>query len=109
MISNNSNKLPKGLYGPMHSVAHPKGGDMWLRPALLEEIDGLRVLISTEITADVGSAETMLGVFQKNRLAFWCIERREPVEGKIIRIGMYGFLPLNEKGAAALKSETLDR
>jgi len=91
------------------SAPHPEGGEFWLRPAKAEEIRDLHALIASEIPSGVGPAEIMEAVFAKNSVSFWRIERREPIRGAILPIGMYGLLPLNADGVEALKQGRLDR
>ena len=95
------------LYGPDCAVEHPEGGQVWLRPARYDELDELHSLIVSEISPDVGPAAIMRAVFLKNPVSFWRIERRLP-DGIVRPVGMYGFLPLNDRGVDALKAEMLD-
>jgi len=95
------------MYGPDYAVGHPEGGKVWLRPAQYDELDELHSLIASEISLDVGPVAIMRAVFLKNPISFWRIERRL-AEGNIILVGMYGFLPLNDRGVEALKAEALN-
>jgi len=108
MIHNNLQTSQECPFGPRHAAPHPEGGEFWVRPARDDEIEAIHSLIVSEISPDVGPAEAMRAVFLKNPVAFWRIERKTP-QGDVLPIGMYGFLPLNNKGVEALKAETLDR
>jgi predicted GNAT family N-acyltransferase len=90
-----------------HAVPHPNGGEFWVRPAFADEIGGLHGLISSEISSDVGPLAAMEAVFACNPVSFWVIEGAE--SEVVTPIGMYGFLPLNERGCDALRAGKLDR
>lgn len=104
-----SSVLTERQHGRNHSAAHPEGGIFWVRPARIDEIDGLHSLIVSEISSDVGSADVMRAVFLRNPDSFWVIERGTENEPGSTPIGMYGFLPLTEQGCEALRSGELDR
>src|SRR5205823_4644574 len=59
--------------GAMRAVPHPDGGEVWVRPARLEEIEDIHSLIASEISQDVGPVESMRAVFLRNPVAFWRI------------------------------------
>src|SRR5689334_17807596 len=100
--------LTDGAFGPAHAVAHPQGGRFWVRPAQEVEIEAIHRLIASEISPDVGPVAAMLAVFRKNPISFWRIEH-QTADGAVMPIGMFGFLPLNKEGLAALTAGTLDR
>lgn len=99
--------VAENQFGPEFAVPHPDGGVFWVRPAHSKEINGLHSLIASEISQDVGPAETMRAVFEKNPVSFWIIERSG--EAGPVPVGMYGFMPLNELGHTALLDKTLNR
>jgi predicted GNAT family N-acyltransferase len=109
MKQNDSNALPVGGYGRAHSVPHPDGGEFWIRPALSAEIAGLHTLIASEISSSVGPLSVMQAVHARNPASFWILERMDPNSSAVAKIGMYGFLPLNDAGCAALHGGTLNR
>jgi predicted GNAT family N-acyltransferase len=107
MKSSTSVLAAEHTYGPAHSVQHPEGGRVWLRPARLDELQDLHALIASEISPDVGPTSIMRAVFLKNPISFWRIERQLPA-GNVVPVGMYAFLPLNNQGVEALKAETFN-
>lgn len=109
MKSHYPNGLAVGEYGRAFAAPHPDGGEFWIRPALAAEIEDIHELISLEISSSVGPLGAMRAVFECNPISFWRIERALPGSDAIERIGMYGFLPLNEQGCEALYAGTLDR
>jgi predicted GNAT family N-acyltransferase len=109
MKTNDSSGLSAGEYGRGYAVAHPDGGEFWIRPALASEIADLHGLIALEISSQVGPLSAMEDVFATNSVSFWRIERALPETDAIEPIGMYGFLPLNQKGCEAFHAGTLNR
>ena len=108
MTNSNLQVSSEECFGPEHAVAHPDGGEFWVRPARLDELEAIHRLIASEISQDVGPVEAMRAVYLKNPVSFWRIERRTP-EGDVVPIGMYGFLPLNKEGDEAFQNGTLNR
>jgi predicted GNAT family N-acyltransferase len=98
-----------GACGHPYAAAHPDGGEFWIRQALIGEVSGLHALITLEMSSDVGPLSAMEAVFARNPVAFWVIEHQGPESGTAKMVGMYGFLPLNEAGSAAIHAGVLDR
>jgi predicted GNAT family N-acyltransferase len=109
MNTSDFNELQARRYGPGYAVEHPEGGRIWLRPARADEIGELHTMIALEIASDVGPVEAMQSVFARNPDSFWAIERSGHDEQASTLAGMYGFLPLTEKGCEALRMGALDR
>ncbi|MEJ0042803.1 MAG: hypothetical protein WDM81_11605 [Rhizomicrobium sp.] len=98
-----------GHHGEAYTVDHPKGGKVWLRPALPADMPLLHQLNVSEISPLVGPERAMREVQARNPDALWVIERRsEPVAPSEI-VGCYGFLPLTDGGLDALRADTLIR
>jgi predicted GNAT family N-acyltransferase len=108
MTDNNLQVSLGHFYGPEHAVAHPEGGEFWVRPARVDEMEDIHKLIASEISQDVGPVEAMRAVYLRNPVSFWRIDRRSQ-EGAVMPIGMYGFLPLNADGEKAFQDGTLNR
>lgn len=100
--------LRERVWGPGESVEHPDGGQVWVRPPAASDICVLHGLLTTEVSPQAGTIETMTRVFAHNSDSFWLIEHLTPESEVPKTIGFYAFLPLTEEGHAALQAHALD-
>ena len=91
MENQNYSAVRLGQYGPQFCARHPKGGNVWLRPASMSDVTALHELTVSEIPSGVGPERAMRDVLAKNPDALWVIEHVARRGAAPVIAGYYGF------------------